>query len=112
MKLIIAVVKPYKLDDVKAALSELGLGGMTVTEVKGHGRQKGHKEMYRGAEYFVDFVAKTQIMVAVPDEQAEDAVAAIRQAALTEQIGDGKIFILALEDALRIRTGERGGEAL
>ena len=112
MKLIIAIIKPYKLDEVKAALAELGLAGMTVTEVKGHGRQKGHTEMYRGAEYFVDFVAKVQIMAAVPDTSAEDAIAAIRDTARTGQIGDGKIFLLDLVDAVRIRTGERGGEAL
>jgi len=112
MKLIIAIIKPYKLDDVKAALSELGLAGMTAAEVKGHGRQKGHKEMYRGAEYFVDFVAKVQITVAVPDASLEEAVSAIRKAAQTGQIGDGKVFVLNLEDAMRIRTGERGEEAL
>jgi nitrogen regulatory protein P-II 2 len=112
MKLIIAIIKPYKLDDVKAALSELGLAGMTAAEVKGHGRQKGHKEMYRGAEYFVDFVAKVQITVAVPDASLEDALGAIRQAAQTGQIGDGKLFVLDLVEAMRIRTGERGEEAL
>jgi len=112
MKLIIAIIKPYKLDEVKAALSELGLAGMTVAEVKGHGRQKGHTEMYRGAEYFVDFVAKVQVMVAVPDPLADEAVAAIRTTAQSGQIGDGKIFILELADAVRIRTGERGDEAL
>ena len=112
MKLIIAIIKPYKLDDVKAALSELGLAGMTAAEVKGHGRQKGHKEMYRGAEYFVDFVAKVQITVAVPDASLEEALQAIRKAAQTGQIGDGKLFVLPLEDAMRIRTGERGDEAL
>jgi nitrogen regulatory protein PII len=112
MKLIIAIIKPYKLDDVKAALSELGLAGMTAAEVKGHGRQKGHKEMYRGAEYFVDFVAKVQVTVAVPDAALEDALQAIRKAAQTGQIGDGKLFVLPLEDAMRIRTGERGDEAL
>lgn len=112
MKLIIAIIKPYKLDDVKAALSELGLAGMTVSEVKGHGRQKGHTEMYRGAEYFVDFVAKVQVMAAVPDAVAEEAVAAIRKTAQTGQIGDGKIFLLDLADSVRIRTGERGEEAL
>jgi nitrogen regulatory protein PII len=112
MKLIIAIIKPYKLDDVKAALSDLGLAGMTVAEVKGHGRQKGHTEMYRGAEYFVDFVAKVQVMVAVPEAQAEAAVTAIRGAAQTGQIGDGKVFLLELADAVRVRTGERGDEAL
>ena len=112
MKLIIAIIKPYKLDEVKAALAEIGVGGMTVTEVKGHGRQKGHTEMYRGAEYFVDFVPKVQVMAAVPDEAAEGAVAAIRDTARTGQIGDGKIFVLDLADAVRIRTGERGEEAL
>jgi nitrogen regulatory protein PII len=112
LKLIIAIIKPYKLDEVKAALAEIGLAGLTVTEVKGHGRQKGHTEMYRGAEYFVDFVAKVQIMAAVPDEAAEGAVQAIRAAARTGQIGDGKVFILDLADAVRIRTGEHGEEAL
>jgi nitrogen regulatory protein PII len=112
MKLIIAIIKPYKLDDVKAALSDLGLAGMTVAEVKGHGRQKGHTEMYRGAEYFVDFVAKVQVTAAVPDAVAEEAINAIRTAAQTGQIGDGKVFLLDLADAVRIRTGERGDEAL
>ncbi|MFQ5508615.1 MAG: P-II family nitrogen regulator [Leptospirillia bacterium] len=112
MKLIIAIIKPFKLDDVKAALSELGVSGMTVSEVKGHGRQKGHKEMYRGAEYFVDFVAKVQIMTAVTDEMAGQAVDAIRNSAGTGSIGDGKIFTLDLTDVTRIRTGEVGDEAL
>lgn len=112
MKLIIAVIKPYKLDEVKGALSDLGVAGMTVTEVKGHGRQKGHKEMYRGAEYFVDFVAKVQLMVAVPDELAEGVMNAIRSAATTGEIGDGKLFVLDLAQAMRIRTGETGEEAL
>ncbi|MDH5525815.1 MAG: P-II family nitrogen regulator [Nitrospirota bacterium] len=112
MKLIIAIIKPYKLDEVKAALTDLGVTGMTVTEVKGHGRQKGHKEMYRGAEYFVDFVAKMQLMIAVPDGLADEAMAAIRTAATTGEIGDGKLFVLELAEAMRIRTGETGDEAL
>lgn len=112
MKLIIAIIKPYKLDEVKGALSDLGVAGMTVTEVKGHGRQKGHKEMYRGAEYFVDFVAKVQLMLAVPDELSEKAMDAIRTAATTGEIGDGKLFVLDLAEAMRIRTGETGEEAL
>ncbi|MDH4229195.1 MAG: P-II family nitrogen regulator [Nitrospirota bacterium] len=112
MKLIIAIIKPHRLDEVKAALNEVGVAGMTVTEVKGHGRQKGHKEMYRGAEYFVDFLAKVQIMVAVPDPLAAGVVAAIRKGAVSGEIGDGKIFVLGLEQAVRIRTGETGEEAL
>jgi nitrogen regulatory protein PII len=112
LKLIIAIIKPYKLDEVKSALAEIGLAGLTVTEVKGHGRQKGHTEVYRGAEYFVDFVAKVQVMAAVPDEAAEGAMQAIQAAARTGQIGDGKIFLLDLADAVRIRTGERGADAL
>ncbi len=112
MKLIIAIVKPFRLDDVKAALNDIGVSGMTVSEVKGYGRQKGHKEMYRGAEYFVDFVAKAQIMIAVPDGLVAAASDAIREAASTGNIGDGKIFTLDLMDATRIRTGECGDEAL
>ncbi|MDD2800187.1 MAG: P-II family nitrogen regulator [Methylococcales bacterium] len=112
MKLITAVVKPFKLDDVREALSELGVSGVTVTEVKGFGRQKGHTELYRGAEYVVDFLPKAKIEVAVTDERADQAVAAISKAASTGKIGDGKIFVTALEQVIRIRTGETGDEAL
>ncbi len=112
MKLIIAIIKPFRLEDVKAALNDIGVAGMTVSEVKGYGRQKGHKEMYRGAEYFVDFVAKAQIMIAVPDDLAAKATDAIKQSAATGNIGDGKVFVLDLAEATRIRTGESGDEAL
>src|SRR5690606_4705538 len=112
MKKIEAVIKPFKLDEVKEALQEVGLKGMTVTEVKGFGRQKGHTELYRGAEYVVDFLPKVKIEIVVEDAIVERAVEAIQQAAKTDRIGDGKIFIYAVEDAIRIRTGERGGDAL
>jgi nitrogen regulatory protein PII len=112
MKLITAIVKPYKLDDVRAALDRLGVRGMTVTEVKGYGRQKGHTEIYRGAEYEVNFVPKTRVEVVVADRMADDVVAAIRAAAVTGKIGDGKIFISTIEAAYRIRTGETGEDAL
>ncbi|MCS6778503.1 MAG: P-II family nitrogen regulator [Geminicoccaceae bacterium] len=112
MKKIEAVIKPFKLDEVKEALQEVGLKGMTVTEVKGFGRQKGHTELYRGAEYVVDFLPKVKIEVVVEDSLVERAVEAIQQAARTDRIGDGKIFIIPIEDAIRIRTGERGSDAL
>jgi nitrogen regulatory protein P-II 1 len=112
MKKIEAVIKPFKLDEVKEALQEVGLKGMTVTEVKGFGRQKGHTELYRGAEYVVDFLPKVKIEIVVEDGIVERAVEAIQQAAKTDRIGDGKIFIIDIEDAIRIRTGERGGDAL
>lgn len=112
MKLIKAVVKPFKLEEVKEALAAVGVTGMTVTEVKGFGRQKGHTEIYRGSEYTVDFLPKTMIETAVEDEIVEKAVAAIVQAAKTGKIGDGKVFVLPLESAVRIRTEETGGEAL
>lgn len=112
MKLITAVVKPFKLDDVREALSECGVEGMTVTEIKGFGRQKGHTELYRGAEYQVDFLPKTKIEIAVDDGQASKVVDAIRNAANTDSIGDGKIFVIELVDVVRIRTGERGVDAL
>ena len=112
MKLIRAIIKPFKLEDVRAALTALGVEGMTVTEVKGFGRQKGHTEIYRGSEYTVDFLPKTQIDLAVPDERAAEAIEAIIKAAKTGKIGDGKIFILPLEQAIRIRTGEAGDDAL
>jgi nitrogen regulatory protein PII len=112
MKLITAIVKPYKLDDVREALDRLGVRGMTVTEVKGYGRQKGHTEIYRGAEYEVNFVPKTRVEVVVADRLADEAVAAIRAAAVTGKIGDGKIFVSSIEAAYRIRTGETGEDAL
>ncbi|MGB5104534.1 MAG: P-II family nitrogen regulator [Steroidobacteraceae bacterium] len=112
MKLISAIIKPFKLDDVRAALSELGVSGMTVTEVKGFGRQRGHTELYRGAEYVVDFVPKTRIEVAVKDALVDQVVEAIVNAARTGKVGDGKIFISDLERAIRIRTGEADDQAL
>lgn len=112
MKLITAVIKPFKLEDVRQALGEVGVQGMTVTEVKGFGRQKGHTELYRGAEYSVDFVPKTKIEAAVADSMVEQAVEAIINAAGTGSIGDGKVFVSSLEQAVRIRTGETGDQAL
>ena len=112
MKLISAIIKPFKLDDVRAALSEIGVSGMTVTEVKGFGRQRGHTELYRGAEYVVDFVPKTRIEVAVKDALVDQVVEAIIGAAKTGKVGDGKIFISDLERAIRIRTGEADDQAL
>ena len=112
MKKIEAIIKPFKLDEVKEALQEVGLKGMTVTEVKGFGRQKGHTELYRGAEYVVDFLPKVKLEVVLEDELVERAVEAIQQAAKTDRIGDGKIFIYDLERAVRIRTGERDADAL
>jgi nitrogen regulatory protein P-II 2 len=112
MKLITAIVKPFKLDDVREALSEMGVSGVTVTEVKGFGRQKGHTELYRGAEYVVDFLPKAKVEVAVADQLVSQAVEAITKAANTGKIGDGKIFVINLEQVVRIRTGETGDEAL
>ena len=112
MKLITAVVKPFKLDDVRTALSEVGVQGMTVTEVKGFGRQKGHTELYRGAEYVVDFLPKVKVELAVDDSLVEQAVEAITKAAQTGKIGDSKIFITPLEEIIRIRTGETGPDAI
>ena len=112
MKLITAVVKPFKLDDVREALSEIGVQGITVTEVKGFGRQKGHTELYRGAEYVVDFLPKVKIEVAVAEDLTEKVIEAITKAANTGKIGDGKIFVVNLEQAVRIRTGESGNDAL
>jgi nitrogen regulatory protein PII len=112
MKLIIAIIKPFKLDEVKEALSQVGIEGMTVTEVKGFGRQKGHTEIYRGSEYTVDFLPKVKIELAVPAEQVGKVVEAIAKGAKTGKIGDGKIFVLPLEDVLRIRTDERGEQAI
>ena len=112
MKKIEAIIKPFKLDDVKEALAGIGLSGMTVTEVKGFGRQKGHTELYRGAEYVVDFLPKVNVGVTVDDDMVERAVEAVVNAANTGRIGDGKIFVLDVEEAVRIRTGERGSAAL
>ena len=112
MKLIKAIIKPFKLDDVKEKLTSLGIKGMTVSEVKGFGRQKGHTEIYRGAEYVVDFLPKIKIEVAVPDKQVAEIVEAIRAAANTGKIGDGKIFVLPVDECIRIRTGEAGEDAL
>jgi nitrogen regulatory protein P-II 2 len=112
MKLITAIIKPFKLEEVRDALSAVGVLGMTITEVKGYGRQKGHTELYRGAEYAVNFLPKIRIEVAVPDEDADRVVEAIGSAAKTGQIGDGKIFVTPIEQALRIRTGETGSDAL
>ena len=112
MKLVIAVIKPFKLDEVRDALTAIGIHGMTVTEVKGYGRQKGHMEIYRGAEYAVNFLPKIRIEVAVASEQAERVVDAITAAAKTGQIGDGKIFVFSIDQAVRIRTGETDADAL
>ena len=112
MKLVTAVIKPFKLDDVREALSEIGVQGITVTEVKGFGRQKGHTELYRGAEYVVDFLPKVKIEVAIGDDMLDRVIEAISKAANTGKIGDGKIFVVALEQAIRIRTGETGTDAI
>ena len=112
MKKIEAIIKPHKLDDVKDKLSDMGITGMTITEVKGFGRQRGHKEIYRGAEYHIDFIPKVKMELVLDDDKVAAAVDAIVEAARTGAIGDGKIFVLPVEEAVRIRTGERGGEAL
>jgi nitrogen regulatory protein P-II 2 len=112
MKLITAIIKPFRLDDVRNALNEAGIHGMTVTEVKGFGRQRGHTELYRGAEYVVDFLPKSKVEVAVDDDVVERVMEAISDAAKTGKVGDGKIFVTNLEQALRIRTGETGDNAL
>jgi len=112
MKKIEAILKPFKLDDVKEALSEIGIYGMTVTEVNGYGRQKGHKEIYRGAEYVVDFVPKIKVEIVVSDERADETVETVRNAAKSGKIGDGKIFVSSVEQAIRVRTGETGTDAL
>ena len=112
MKLVTAVIKPFKLDDVREALSEIGVQGITVTEVKGFGRQKGHTELYRGAEYVVDFLPKVKLETAVADERVETVIEAISGAANTGKIGDGKIFVSPIEQIIRIRTGETGEEAI
>ena len=112
MKKVEAIIKPFKLDDVKEALQEVGVQGLSVTEVKGFGRQKGHTELYRGAEYVVDFLPKVKIEMVLPDDQVEAAIDAIINAARTEKIGDGKIFVSPVEQAIRIRTGETGEDAV
>ena len=112
MKMITAIIKPFKLDDVRDALGEVGVTGMTVTEVKGFGRQKGHTELYRGAEYVVDFLPKLKLEIAVPDGDAERVVETIVETAASGRIGDGKIFVTSIDRAVRIRTGEEGDEAL
>ena len=112
MKMVMAIIKPFKLDDVRESLSEVGVTGVTVTEVKGFGRQKGHTELYRGAEYVVDFLPKIKLEVAVTDDQVERVVEAIQAAANTGKVGDGKIFVYDLDKVLRIRTGELDGDAL
>ena len=112
MKLIVAIIKPFKLEDVRIALSELGVAGLTVSEVKGFGRQSGHTEIYRGAEYTVQYVPKVRIEAAVPDDLADAAMTTIQDAAKTGKIGDGKIFVFDIQSALRVRTGETGDEAL
>jgi nitrogen regulatory protein P-II 2 len=112
MKFLTAVIKPFKLDDVRDALSAIGVQGLTVTEVKGFGRQKGHTELYRGAEYVVDFLPKVKIEIAIGDEQVEAAIEAIRKVTNTGKIGDGKIFVTELEQVIRIRTGETGPDAI
>ncbi|TAL46813.1 MAG: P-II family nitrogen regulator [Methylovulum sp.] len=112
MKLITAIIKPFKMDDVREALSEIGVSGVTATEVKGFGRQKGHTELYRGAEYVVDFLPKVKLEIAVADDVLEKAINAIVKAANTGKIGDGKIFVISLEQVIRIRTGETGEDAI
>jgi len=112
MKLVTAIIKPFKLDDVRDALGDAGITGMTVSEVKGFGRQKGHTELYRGAEYVVDFLPKLKLEIAVPDERVERVVEIIRETAASGRIGDGKIFVSGIERAVRIRTGEEGDQAL
>jgi nitrogen regulatory protein PII len=112
MNKIEAIIKPFKLDEVKDILSEIGVYGMTISEVKGYGRQKGHKEIYRGAEYLVDFIPKVKIEIVVESDKTDKVVEAIRKASNTGKIGDGKIFVLPVEEAIRVRTGERGKDAI
>ncbi|MCF8111281.1 MAG: P-II family nitrogen regulator [Desulfobacteraceae bacterium] len=112
MKKIEAIIKPFKLDDVRQALNDIGIQGMTITEVKGYGRQKGHKEIYRGAEYLVDFMPKIKLEIVVPADRAEEVIDTVRNAANTGKIGDGKIFVISLERVIRVRTGETDNEAI
>jgi len=112
MKKIEAIIKPFKLDDVKEALNDIGIHGMTISEVKGYGRQKGHKEIYRGAEYVVDFIPKTKIEVVVEADMVEKVITTVQDAANTGKLGDGKIFVVAVDQAIRVRTGETGKDAL
>jgi nitrogen regulatory protein P-II 1 len=112
LKKVEAIIKPFKLDDVKEALNEIGIQGMTISEVKGYGRQKGHKEIYRGAEYVVDFIPKIRIEIVIDSELSDQVVETIAQASNTGKIGDGKIFVLSVEEAVRVRTGERGKDAI
>ena len=112
MKMITAIIKPFKLDDVRDAIAETGIQGMTVTEVRGFGRQKGHTELYRGAEYVVDFLPKLKLEIVVADDQAEKVVVALQESCQTGKIGDGKIFVIPVDDAVRIRTGEHGDAAV
>ena len=112
MKMVTAIIKPFKLDDVREALSEIGVQGLTVTEVKGFGRQKGHTELYRGAEYVVDFLPKIKLEIAIAADKVDDVIEAVSKAANSGKIGDGKIFVSSIEQAIRIRTGESGEEAL
>jgi len=112
MKKVEAIIKPFKLDDVKEALNQIGLQGMTISEVKGYGRQKGHKEIYRGAEYVVDFIPKVKLEIVIEDVRVEAVVEKIQQAANTGKIGDGKIFVLPVEEVIRVRTGEKGKDAI
>jgi nitrogen regulatory protein P-II 2 len=112
LKLVIAIIKPFRLDDVRAALSEIGIQGMTVCEIKGFGRQKGHTELYRGAEYVVDYIPKVKIEIAIDDDRLDAVIDAVIESARTGKIGDGKIFVMPLENAVRVRTGETGASAL
>jgi len=112
MKLVVAIIQPHRLDSVRQGLTEIGINGMTVTEVRGYGRQRGHTEIYRGAEYTISFIPKLKVEVALPDERVDDVIAAITKAARTGKIGDGKIFTIDLQAALRVRTGETGENAL
>ena len=112
MKLVTAIIKPFKMDDVRTALSDIGVQGITATEVKGFGRQRGHTELYRGAEYVVDFLPKVKLEIAVADDRVEETIEAIMKSANTGKIGDGKIFVSSLEQLIRIRTGEKGEEAI
>jgi len=112
MKKIEAIIKPFKLDDVKEALNEIGIQGMTIVEVKGYGRQKGHKEIYRGAEYVVDFIPKIKIEIVIKDDMVDNAIKIIQETAQTGQLGDGKIFVLSVEEAVRVRTNDRGTDAI